>query len=297
VERFRKTLVMLGEPNPDALIAERLSGEAPFTSTDLFATPEPTPTDAPAETGEAESDDDALRDLIAAARVADDEPVVKKGHRSRPADEERHFELSANAIDLDSILGDLESPSPTAHADSDDVEIDLSVLDDADPDESPTEREPEPEPEPEEPHDLDGVFGNLREEASHRSGGLDDAEKEYKRGQALRDAGDVEGAIQALEQASRAPRLRFVTASLIGRLYRDRGMMVEALEWFERAAQAPAPTSDDSNQLLYELADCLEQVGELARALAISLELEAEAGEYRDIKERIERLTKVQARG
>jgi hypothetical protein len=74
-------------------------------------------------------------------------------------------------------------------------------------------------------------------------------------------------------------------------------MLPQALEWLERAAQAPAPTADDGHQLLYELADGLEKTGEMARALAISLELEAEAGEYRDIKARIDRLTKVQTRG
>ena len=35
IERFRRALVLLGEPDPDALIAERLSGQSPFTSTDL----------------------------------------------------------------------------------------------------------------------------------------------------------------------------------------------------------------------------------------------------------------------
>ena len=35
IERFRRTLVLMGEPDPDALIAERLSGQTPFTSTDL----------------------------------------------------------------------------------------------------------------------------------------------------------------------------------------------------------------------------------------------------------------------
>jgi len=35
IERFRRTLVLLGEPDPDGLIASRLSGESPFMSTDL----------------------------------------------------------------------------------------------------------------------------------------------------------------------------------------------------------------------------------------------------------------------
>jgi len=78
-------------------------------------------------------------------------------------------------------------------------------------------------------------------------------------------------------------------------LYRDRSQLPQALEWLERAAQAPAPTADDGHQLLYELAEGLEKTGESARALAVLLELQAEAGAYRDIDERISRLTKVQA--
>jgi tetratricopeptide (TPR) repeat protein len=34
IERFRRALVMLGESDPDAIIAERLSGESPFLATD-----------------------------------------------------------------------------------------------------------------------------------------------------------------------------------------------------------------------------------------------------------------------
>ena len=78
-------------------------------------------------------------------------------------------------------------------------------------------------------------------------------------------------------------------------MYRDRDKMPQALEWLERAAQAPAPNVDDGHQLLYELAEGLEQVGETARALAVLLELQADAGAYRDIEARIGRLSKVQA--
>jgi hypothetical protein len=38
-------------------------------------------------------------------------------------------------------------------------------------------------------------------------------------------------------------------------------------------------------------------MGEVARALAVCMELQSEAGEYRDVAERIDRLTKVQAGG
>ena len=46
---------------------------------------------------------------------------------------------------------------------------------------------------------------------------------------------------------------------------------------------------------MFELAEGLEKVGETARALAVLLELQADAGAYRDIDQRISRLAKVQA--
>ncbi len=49
--------------------------------------------------------------------------------------------------------------------------------------------------------------------------------------------------------------------------------------------------------LLYELADALETIGETGRALAICMELQADAGEFRDVKARVSRLSKAQAQG
>jgi hypothetical protein len=301
------------------LIASRLSGESPFMSTDLAGgslfddPPPPPPADVPAPDAGVD-----VEDLLAGVTGAD-EPPPKKPAPRKPASrlrEDTQYTLSANAIDLDSILGGFDDfnepappspPQPTARASaaSEDVEVDLSiVLDDIKPgsqksgSQKPGSQPPPAAPPPAEaasaPADLDGVFGNLRDQASRR-GGVDDGEKDYRRGLALRAAGDVDGCIQALEKASRSPKLRFGASWLIARLYRERDMLPNALEWLERASEAPAPTSDESNQLLYELAEGLEKVGEVARALAICLELQAEVGSYKDVDERIDRLTKVQA--
>jgi hypothetical protein len=48
---------------------------------------------------------------------------------------------------------------------------------------------------------------------------------------------------------------------------------------------------------MYDLACTLEAAGEGSRALAVLLELEAESGGYRDVAQRIDQLSKVQARG
>jgi tetratricopeptide (TPR) repeat protein len=288
IERCRRTLTLLGEQEPDRVIAELLSGESPFMVNEL-GEGESKET-APAPEPVRETDDDGELERLLAAAAAAEQPLKRVPPRPapRPADD-RHFAMSANAIDLDSILGDLDAPSrPPVHATSEDVEVDLSIS-------LETIRRPAPPVPVDAPveADLDSVFGSMRTQAAKRSG-LGEAEKEYKRGLALRAAGDIEGCIQALEVASRAPKLRFGTSWLIARLYRDRDMMPQALEWLERAAQAPAPTVDESHQLLFELAEALEKVGEVARALAVCMELQCEAGSYRDVEARIDRLTKVQ---
>ena len=275
-------------------------------STDFYSSSLATEDETPVEAEEevAPSADavamDELMKSLSLAEAEEEEPARKPAARKpvRHKAEEHQFELSANAIDLESILGDFDSaPPPPARnsqpAAADDVEVDIS-LDGINPGAAPPPPPPPPAAGQPESGDIDAVFGSMRDQASRRSG-LDDAEKEYKRGLALRSKGDIEGCIAALEKASRAPKLRFSAAWLIARLYRDRTQLPQALEWLERAAQAPAPNVADGHQLLFELADGLEKAGEGARALAVLLELQADAGAYRDIDQRIDRLTKVQA--
>jgi tetratricopeptide (TPR) repeat protein len=272
IERFRKTLVMMDEPDPDALIAERLSGQSPFMSTDLNA------------------DDFPPFDENAAAPVAKAPPPGA----DPDADENASASSGQHAIDIDSILGGFDAAQPAppkspskAYARSESVEVDLSIVLD--------EHVNRPAgPAPGKARDIDGVFDQMRDEASRRSL-IDAAESEYKRALTLQKSGDIDGAIAALEAASRAPKLRFATGSLLGRLYKQRGMMPQSLEWMERAVQAPAPSPDEYHTLLYELAESLEEAGETARALAICLELQADAGPYRDVAARVDRLAKVQA--
>ena len=64
--------------------------------------------------------------------------------------------------------------------------------------------------------------------------------------------------------------------------------MKKAIEWFERATQSPPPSPEDgATCFFYELADALEAVGEVERALAICMELQADAADFRDIKQRV----------
>ena len=63
------------------------------------------------------------------------------------------------------------------------------------------------------------------------------------------------------------------------------------------ACWRPAPSANDGRELLYELGTVLESLGETARALAVFMELQADAGDYRDVPARVERLARVQTGG
>src|SRR5207244_6822701 len=115
--------------------------------------------------------------------------------------------------------------------------------------------------------------------------------QDYSSGIALYRAGRLEEAVPRLEAASRAPRNRFEASTALGRIFLERGQTWQAIDWLERAAQAPAPTPEESHRLLYELADALESVGERVRALAICLELCVEGGVYWVFAIRVDRIS------
>jgi tetratricopeptide (TPR) repeat protein len=201
IERFRRALVMLGESDPDGIIAERLSGESPFLATDKM-------------------------DLNEGVFFEDE----------------------------------LEPAAPAA-----------------------------------EPQSLDQVFEQMRDEVGVGTA-EEAAAEQYGLGVTYKELGMEEEAIQAFEAAARAPRQRFDAASALGQLYLERGETGAAIEWFLRAAEAPASSPESGYALLYSLAETLEQAKDHARALAIFAELEAESGGYRDAASRVARLSKAQAK-
>jgi tetratricopeptide (TPR) repeat protein len=119
-----------------------------------------------------------------------------------------------------------------------------------------------------------------------------DAEALFERAQEHLRLGMPVEAAAALQAAVRVPQMRFRAAAQLGRLSSSRGEWRAAVEWLERAAEAPAPSPQETFAVIYDLADALARVGESVRALAIFMELEADAGPYRDVRARIEQLTR-----
>lgn len=141
------------------------------------------------------------------------------------------------------------------------------------------------------PQSLEKVVDGMRS----RAGRDQEAAEQYELGmQLLREGAELE-AVFHLQSAARVAMWRFSSAAELGRLYIRRGELENAIEWLERAAEAPAPTADEGYEVLYDLASALEGLGEPARSLAVLMELEAAAGGYRDASQRIRRLSRAQA--
>jgi tetratricopeptide (TPR) repeat protein len=280
IDRFRRALVLLGVEDPDALIAERLSGHGPFVATDpfmaaeSFADPEPAvPTAAapePAPIAEAEPDPMAAvpppePDIPLRQREAEpDIPLIPKAPRAGGGKKK----AGEGDVDLTDVLAELKETG-------------------AAPEKAAVPGSPSAQ-------NLDAVFKDFRREVSKQTGASDAAEY-LGLGKTYIEMGMVKEAIAALRAAARAPAHRFDAAATLGRLYLGQDDIPHAVEWLERAAEAPAPGATEACELLYELGSLLERTGETSRALAVFLELQADAGEYRDVAARVEHLARVQA--
>jgi Flp pilus assembly protein TadD len=345
IERFRRALTLLGESDIDAVIAERLSGQSPFTSTDFLWPAEPAGTEIapmpiPAEPREMEAnaadakvaepnaaelelakekaaelqraEQRAAEQKAAEQKAAEQKVAEQKATEQRAAEQQAAAQQaaeqkavaqktsepatvpktnepvtkvnpqSAYAIDLSSILGeDAERKQPAAKRDA--PEIDLSdVLGGLKDDSSSKSSKPS--------GNIESVLKGFRD-AGARDSSPEAAEQQLKLADSYLQMGLPDDAITALEAASRSMRHRFRAGAMIAKIYRDKGDIVQAIEWYERAAEAPSSESSAHHALLYDLATALEAHGESARALAVYLELQAEAGDYRDLPARLEHLT------
>lgn len=310
LDRLGRVLIKLGVPNPERIIADCVNppaideiDAAPRASAPLA--PSVQPDVAPAKASSA-----PVRP-VAPVMPSDKATAPPASRRTPPVPnpvglapgrpDEPVYELQSDGVDWGDILDDDAGVGSVEREAF--LEVDLSAaLDDlalAEPTSPPDARQPTPTESMKdrppsalsEDQDLDDVFKDFRDELSRQTS-ADESAEQLKLGLTYRDMGMIDQAVTSLEVAARAPSLRFDAASTLARIARDRGSVREAIEWFERAAEAPGPTVEAGQSLLYELADLLEGSGEQARALAVFLELRAQAPSYRDVSSRVDRLSK-----
>ncbi len=281
IERFRRSLEMLNVPDPDSVIAERLSGQGPFVATDPFMAAESL-TEAPAQPilvprepaaapPAAEPDiplrpraEQAEPDIPLRPRAPEPDIPLRPKRETIPLSTKKLGGTGGSDVDLTGVLSGLEGNQA---------------------------KTPPPSKQ-----NLDAVFSEFRSEVS-RQDGANEAAEYLGLARTYLEMGMNDEAIGALTTAAKSPAQRFEAASLLGRLYLKNNDLARAVEWLERAAEAPAPGVNEARELLYELGSILETSGETSRALAVFLELQADAGNYRDVAARVERLARVQAGG
>ena len=103
---------------------------------------------------------------------------------------------------------------------------------------------------------------------------------------------DEAATIAQLQAAAATPALQFQAAAHLGRLFLQKGEFDLGVEWLERACAVPAPVREHGLAARYDLADALERAGQQDRALACWSDLEFDAGSYRDVADRLARLTR-----
>ncbi|HET9361450.1 MAG TPA: tetratricopeptide repeat protein [Vicinamibacterales bacterium] len=152
-----------------------------------------------------------------------------------------------------------------------------------------------PDPVIEQPRDLESIFEELRAKVARDQDTK--ARDQYERALRHLDEGKLAEAIANLEESARTPTMRFEAASRLARVLVSRGELAAAVDWLERAVEAPPPTPEEGHAAMYELGDALSRLGETARALAVLMELEGESNGYRDVRTRIAQLSQAQSRG
>ena len=293
IERFRRALALLGEKDIDAIIADRLSGQTPFTSTDFMW---------PSDPGGSEMAPMPVPP-VAPASPAPSTPVVEAPPAVTPP---LGPARDAYAIDVGSMLADIAAqpapvpPKPKAESHEVDLNDVLHDLRMGQTGPAPPEDVPAPPAKPapatgKPAQPIESVLKGMRDEAA-QDASPETAEQHFKLAATYVEMGMQEEAMKALEVAARSPRHRFRAGAMLAKAYLDSGDMVHAIEWYERAVEAPSPSPMAHHAILYELASVLEAHGEGARALAVLLELQSEAGEYRDVSSKLEQL-KVQMNG
>ena len=324
--RLLAALAAEGQVNPERVLADWLAETPAFgldEPSEFDVAPEPPASPATPEPDDDEfdrgvdaPDDDASFDAgqVTERDETRGEPAPAPASAAAPTRDEARTRANPHAIDLSLVFGrpaPPRPPAPPAVVAPGNVEEDLSlVLDElhqppaslasaggpavapsASPDPAPPPSSPSRPAVAQGPRDLERVFADFREEASRRPS-EETADAALTRGSAMVDAGELDEAAVHLRTAARSPRRRFAAARLLADVHERLGRVDAAIEWLGHAVDAPGVTPAERSDTLLRLADLLERSGETARALAVCLELQADAGDYKDLAARIERLSR-----
>jgi tetratricopeptide (TPR) repeat protein len=145
--------------------------------------------------------------------------------------------------------------------------------------------------EPSKQVDVEEVFAKFKEGVAQQVS-ADDTQSHYDLGVAYREMGLYEDAMREFDVAAADPARECVCRSMIGMILVERGRASEAIDAFMQGLYAEAKTPDQEMALCYEIASAYETVKHAKDALIYFQKVARRDASYRDVQERMRRLTK-----
>jgi tetratricopeptide (TPR) repeat protein len=148
------------------------------------------------------------------------------------------------------------------------------------------------------------IFDEFREavEESDEDSAGGDFDTRYQMGLAYREMGLLDQAVEEFQAAANmvAPgdgTPRYLhCCNMLGHCFMEKGMSRPAALWFKRGLAAPGHTEDEYQAMRYDLGTAYEQLGETDRAIEILSEVYAIDVSYRGVAERLRELQKTVSR-
>ncbi len=143
--------------------------------------------------------------------------------------------------------------------------------------------------------DVEEVFAKFKEGVAAQVS-ADDTQSHYDLGVAYREMGLFEDAIREFDIAAADPKRECVCRSMIGMILKDLGRTSEAIEAFLQALHAPSKTPDQETSLCYDIGTSHESLRRTKDALTYFQKVMRRDSNFRDVQERVRRLTKADAK-
>jgi tetratricopeptide (TPR) repeat protein len=138
--------------------------------------------------------------------------------------------------------------------------------------------------------DVEEVFQKFKE-GVEKQVAADDSQTHYDLAVAYKEMGLIEDAIREFDVAARDQEMECVCQSMIGTLELGRGNVAEAIEAFLRGLNSPVKEPAQETSLLYELGNAYEAKKMNREALAYFQKVVRRDPRYRDVGDRIARLS------
>ncbi|HEV3471471.1 MAG TPA: tetratricopeptide repeat protein [Pyrinomonadaceae bacterium] len=143
---------------------------------------------------------------------------------------------------------------------------------------------------------LAAIFDEFREAVEEPAAADTDYDTHFQTGLAYREMGLLDQAVEEFQAAANlsAPgdgTPRFLQCcNLLGHCFMQKGVPRAAAVWFKKGLEAPGHSEDEYQALRYDLGAAYEQMGDTARAIEVLSEVYAIDVSYRGVAERLREL-------